>query len=82
MRWSTTTRRIPGLARSIRETLLRKEADGTPVALGNYDSLTTPYTIAACNATGAGASMGSGYTSATSYHDFFSAPITPGGPLR
>jgi hypothetical protein len=53
---------------------IAQEADGTPVALGNYDSLTTPYTTAACNT----ASMGSGFTNATNY-TIFSAPTTPGG---
>ncbi len=53
---------------------IAQEADGTPVALGNFDSLTSPYTTGAC----ATASMGSGYTSATTY-TIFSAPTTPGG---
>jgi hypothetical protein len=53
---------------------IAQEADGTPVALGNYDSLTTPYTTAACN-TG---SMGSAYTSSSTY-TIFTAPQTPGG---
>ncbi len=58
---------------------IAQEADGTPVALGNYDALPSatsavPYTIAACNT----ASMGSGYTSSTNY-TIFSAPLTPGG---
>src|ERR1019366_1423453 len=57
---------------------IAQEADGTPVALGNYDAITTPYTIAACNATGTAASMGSAYTNATNY-TIFSAPTTPGG---
>jgi hypothetical protein len=57
---------------------IAQEADGTPVALGNYDALSSPYTSAACNATGAGASMGSAYTNATNY-TIFSAPLTPGG---
>ena len=53
-----------------------QEADGTPVALGNYDALLSstalaPYTISACNATGSGASMGSAYTSATDLHHVF-----------
>jgi len=56
---------------------IAQEADGTPVALGNWDSL-TPYGAGSvanyCN-TG---SMGSGYTSATDY-TIFSAPQTPGG---
>ena len=53
---------------------IAQEADGTPVALGNWDALANPYTIAACN-TG---SMGSGYTNSTNY-TIFSAPQTPGG---
>jgi hypothetical protein len=50
-----------------------QEADGTPVSLGAYDS-TTPYGIADCN-TG---SMGSPYTSSTSY-TILSPAQTPGG---
>jgi hypothetical protein len=50
-----------------------QEADGTPVYLGNWDSQ-TPYGIGACN-TG---SMGSAYTSATTY-TILSAPQTAGG---
>jgi hypothetical protein len=62
---------------------IAQEADGTPVALGNYDALLSasalaPYTISACNATGSGASMGSAYTSSSTY-TMFSAPTTPGG---
>ena len=58
---------------------IAQEADGTPVALGNYDALATtaaptPYTSASCN-TG---SMGTAYTSATTY-TIFTAPTTPGG---
>jgi hypothetical protein len=56
---------------------IAQEADGTPVALGDWDSL-TPYGSGGvsnyCN-TG---SMGSGYTSAADY-TIFSAPQTPGG---
>jgi hypothetical protein len=55
-------------------TFFAQEADGTPVSLGNYDATSSPYTSAACN-TG---SMGSAYTSATTY-TIFSAPQTPGG---
>jgi hypothetical protein len=54
-----------------------QEADGTPVALGNWDGVvtpSTPYTTASCNT----ASMGTAYTSATTY-TIFSAPSTPGG---
>jgi hypothetical protein len=53
--------------------LIAQEADGTPVAINDYDSL-SPYGISACN-TG---SMGSAYTNATTY-TIFSAPNTPGG---
>jgi hypothetical protein len=53
--------------------LIAQEADGTPVAINDYDSL-TPYGIGACN-TG---SMGSAYTNSTTY-TIFSAPNTPGG---
>lgn len=53
--------------------LIAQEADGTPVAINDYDSL-SPYGIGACN-TG---SMGSAYTSATTY-TIFSTPNTPGG---
>ncbi|MGO8719624.1 MAG: hypothetical protein ACLQMO_10435 [Acidobacteriaceae bacterium] len=52
---------------------IAQEADGTPVSLGNYTSL-TPNGIAACN-TG---SMGSGYTSPTNY-TILSPAQTPGG---
>lgn len=52
---------------------IAQEADGTPVALGNYTSL-TPYGIAACN-TG---SMGSGFTSPANY-TILSPAQTPGG---
>jgi hypothetical protein len=54
-----------------------QEADGTPASLGNWDIASTPatpYPIASCN-TG---SMGSAYTSSTSY-TILSAPQTPGG---
>jgi hypothetical protein len=54
--------------------LIAQEADGTPVAINDYDSL-SPYGIGACN-TG---SMGSAYTNSTTY-TIFSAPNTPGGP--
>jgi hypothetical protein len=50
-----------------------QEADGTRVALGNWDSQ-SPYGIGACNKT----SMGSGYTSATQY-TILSPAQTPGG---
>ncbi len=50
-----------------------QEADGTPVYLGNFTSL-TPYGIGACN-TG---SMGSAYTSSTVY-TLLSPALTPGG---
>jgi hypothetical protein len=53
---------------------LAQEADGTPVSLGDWDALASPYPISACN-TG---SMGSAYTSSTNY-TIFSAPQTPGG---
>ncbi|HUY82494.1 MAG TPA: hypothetical protein VMU92_12290 [Acidobacteriaceae bacterium] len=52
---------------------LAQEADGTPVALGGWDSM-TPYGINACNTN----SMGSGYTSSSSY-TIFSPAQTPGG---
>jgi len=51
-----------------------QEPDGTPASLGNWDAVTAPYTISACNT----ASMGAGYTSATTY-TIFTAPTTPGG---
>jgi hypothetical protein len=52
---------------------IAQEADGTPVSLGNWDSL-TPYGIAGCNT----ASMGTAYTSATTYA-ILSAPQSAGG---
>lgn len=52
---------------------LAQEADGTPVSLGNWDSV-TPYGIGACN-TG---SMGSAYTNSTTY-TILSPAQTPGG---
>ncbi len=52
---------------------IAQEANGLPVALGNYTSL-TPYGIAACN-TG---SMGTGYTSPAVY-TILSPAQTPGG---
>ena len=56
---------------------LAQEADGTPVSLGNWDSITAPYTISACNT----ASMGSAYSGSgsTLTYTIFSAPQTPGG---
>ena len=51
-----------------------QEADGTPASLGNYDALSAPYGISACNT----ASMGSGYTNSTNY-TILSAPTAPGG---
>jgi hypothetical protein len=53
--------------------LIAQEADGTPVAINDFDSL-SPYGIGACN-TG---SMGTAYTNATTY-TIFSAPNLPGG---
>ena len=53
--------------------LIAQEADGTPVAINDFDSL-SPYGIGACN-TG---SMGSAYTNSTTY-TIFSAPNTPVG---
>jgi hypothetical protein len=53
--------------------LIAQEADGIPVAINDYDSL-SPYGIGACN-TG---SMGSAYTNSTTY-TILSAPNTPGG---
>ena len=50
-----------------------QEADGTPVALGNWDATGSPYSIASCNT----ASMGSAYTNATNY-TIFSAPQSVG----
>ncbi|MBB6143533.1 hypothetical protein HNQ77_001482 [Silvibacterium bohemicum] len=52
---------------------LAQEADGTPVALGNWDGF-KPYGIGACNTS----SMGSGYTNAATY-TILSPPQTPGG---
>ena len=51
-----------------------QEANGTPASLGNWDAVSAPYTITSCNT----ASMGAGYTSATTY-TIFTAPQTPGG---
>jgi len=50
---------------------IAQEADGTPVALGNWNATASPYGITSC-VTG---SMGSGYTSATTY-TIFTAPQT------
>ncbi len=52
-----------------------QEADGTPVYLGNWDS-EAPYGIGACNTN----SMGSGYTSKTSY-TILSPSQTGGMPI-
>jgi hypothetical protein len=58
--------------------LILQEADGTPVAINNYDSL-SPYGIGACN-TG---SMGTAYTAAAgaspAVYTILSPPNTPGG---
>ena len=56
---------------------LAQEADGTPVSLGDWDSITAPYSISACNT----ASMGTAYSGsgATLTYTIFSAPQTPGG---
>ena len=54
-------------------TFIVQEADGTAVSIGNWDS-TSPYGVSSCN-TG---SMGSAYTSPTSY-TILSAPQTSGG---
>jgi hypothetical protein len=58
--------------------LIAQEADGTPVAINDYDSL-SPYGIGACNT----ASMGSAYTAASgsnpAVYTIFSPPNTPGG---
>ena len=56
---------------------LAQEADGTPVSLGDWDALSAPYSISACNT----ASMGSAYSGSgsTLTYTIFSAPQTPGG---
>jgi hypothetical protein len=58
--------------------LIAQEADGTPVAINDYDSL-SPYGIGACNT----ASMGNAYTAASgsnpAVYTIFSPPNTPGG---
>jgi len=56
---------------------LAQEADGTPVSLGDWDSITAPYSISSCNT----ASMGSAYSGSgsTLTYTIFSAPQTPGG---
>ncbi|HTV06724.1 MAG TPA: hypothetical protein VME86_15250 [Acidobacteriaceae bacterium] len=54
-------------------TLLVQEANGLPVSLGGWDSL-TPYSISSCNIN----SMGSGYTSSSNY-TILSPPQSPGG---
>ena len=56
---------------------LAQEADGTPVSLGDWDALASPYSISACNT----ASMGSAYSGSgsTLTYTIFSAPQTPGG---
>src|SRR5208282_5290335 len=53
--------------------LIVQEADGTPAAINDFDSL-SPYGIGACN-TG---SMGAAYTNSTTY-TILSPPNTPGG---
>jgi hypothetical protein len=53
---------------------IAQEADGTPVSLGDWDSL-TPYGIGACNTGSMGSSA---YTNSTNY-TIFSAPQTTGG---
>jgi hypothetical protein len=55
--------------------LILQEADGTRVAINDYDSL-TPYGISACN-TG---SMGSAYTNSTTY-TMLTAPTGGGVPI-
>jgi hypothetical protein len=60
---------------------IAQEADGTPVALGNYDALLSssalaPYTSSACNTSSMKTYSGSG---ATLTYTIFSAPQTPGG---
>ena len=60
---------------------IAQEADGTPVALGNYDALLSatalaPYTTAACNTSSMKTYSGSG---STLTYTIFSAPQTPGG---
>jgi hypothetical protein len=50
-----------------------QEANGTPVALGSWDTL-TPYGISSCNT----ASMGSAYTNSTTYQ-IFTAPQNGSG---
>ena len=58
--------------------LIAQEADGTPVAINDYDSL-SPYGIGACNT----ASMGNAYTAASgtnpAVYTILSPPNTPGG---
>jgi hypothetical protein len=60
---------------------IAQEADGTPVALGNYDALLSttalaPYTTAACNTSSMKTYSGSG---STLTYTIFSAPQIPGG---
>jgi len=58
--------------------LIAQEADGTPVAINDFDSL-SPYGISACNT----ASMGTAYTPPAganpAVYTIFSQPNTPGG---
>jgi hypothetical protein len=58
--------------------LIFQEADGTPVAINDFDSL-SPYGIGACNT----ASMGNAYTPASgtnpAVYTILSSPNTPGG---
>lgn len=51
-----------------------QESDGTKVYLGNWDALTAPYGIGACNTK----AMGSAYTSSSVY-TIFTAPTLPNG---
>ena len=57
---------------------LAQEADGTPVSLGDWDALASPYSISACNTASMGSSAYSGSGSTLTY-TIFSAPQTPGG---
>jgi hypothetical protein len=51
-----------------------QESDGTKVYLGNWDALSSPYGIGACNTK----AMGSAYTSSTNY-TIFTAPTLQNG---
>jgi len=58
---------------------IAQEADGTPVALGDWDIPVSPYSISSCNTGSMGSAFSSSTPATTATYTIFSATQTPGG---